>query len=124
MSYTESHLVMKAYEVDEKLAAEQDDLINSSDFTTAHSHFCSRSGSWKVKRSVVVKRAMIALVVSLMILLALGLVELCCPHLAPMLLKRQNGPTNGSSSGGNPFINEHLWIIIACVVGMFSCFET
>jgi len=114
-TYQESHILMKAYDVDEKVAAEQDDLVNSHHVPTKHDHCCS-------KRDVAVKRGIIALAVSLAILLGLGIFSLCCPGGPAMLLKRQSGD-NGSNDTGSAFTNQHLWIIIVCVVGMllFIC---
>jgi len=114
-TYQESHILMKAYEVDEKVAAEQDDLVNSQHVPPKHHHCCS-------KRDVAVKRGIIVLTISLAILLGFGIFSLCCPGMPDMLFKRQNTTDNGSSNSGSAFTNQHLWIIIVCVVGMFPSF--
>jgi hypothetical protein len=112
-TYEETKIQLLApYPIDEKLALEQNDLVNSNDIPATRGHCCR--GTRGRERNALVKGGMIALVVSLMTLISFLATAALCPGMHS-LLKRQNGGSNTNS--GNAFTNDKLWIIIICVVG-------
>ena len=106
-------LLAHAYPIDEKLAMNQDDLVNSNEYPEAGGRCCRRASNGQ-RRNAFVKGGMIALIVSLLALISFLITTCLCPGVHS-LLKRQN---NTSPNNGSTFTNEHLWIIIVCVVGI------
>jgi hypothetical protein len=117
-TYEESKMGLLAhtYPVDEKWAMNQDELVNSNECPEAGGRCCRRSSNGQ-KRNAFVKGGMVALVVSLLALISFLVTTCLCPGLHS-LLKRQT-TNNGSTNNGSTFTNDHLWIIIICVVGIF-----
>ena len=110
-TYEESHiLLLPASPIDEKWALQQDELVNSCKGQEhTHSHCCSSNGK---RRNSAVKAGIIALVGLLITFGGLVALTVCCPGVQS-LLKRQ---TNNETS--SPYINDHWWIIVACVGGI------
>ena len=114
-TYEESQIsLLSAYPIDEKWAAEQDDLVNSSHGREhAHGHCCSSNGK---RRNAAVKAGMVALVGLLITLGGLVALAVCCPEVHSLLKRQSSGSTNNGS--GSAFTEHKLWIIIVCVVGI------
>jgi hypothetical protein len=109
-------LLLPAYPIDEKWAAEQDELVNSIKGHDGHGHGHSCSRSQGQKRNAAVKAGIIALVGLLITLGGLVALAMCCPDVHSLLKRQSSGQTNNGN--GNTFTNDKLWIIIICVVGM------
>jgi hypothetical protein len=109
---------------DEKAAAEIDDLIQSTEFLARVGN--GRRCSCATFRRRVDRRRCIAITFGIIIAIFLlaALFVYFCPvgysdSLPMALLKRQQDMNNGNGSG-NAFIDQRLWIIIVCVVGIGS----
>jgi len=111
-TYEESHISLLAPSIDEKWAAEQDELVNSNDLP-AKGHSCCRSGR---RRKALLRAGLIALVVLLISIASCVAMTILCPG-AHSLMKRQNNGSTNNGDNGSAFTNQHLWIIIVCVVG-------
>lgn len=112
-------LLTHAYPIDEKWAMNQDDLVNSNECSEARGRCCRRSSNGQ-RRNAFVKGGMIALIVSLLALVSFLVTAVLCPGAHSLLKRQATGSTNnGSTNNGNAFTNQHLWIIIVCVVGNF-----
>jgi hypothetical protein len=109
-TYEESRIQLLAPEaIDEKWAAEQDELVNSCGKKEDCCHARNASRRAKLLRAVVLSVA-----ASLFIILSFAILAATCPGVHS-LLKRQS--TDNSNNDNNTFVNDHLWIIIVCVVG-------
>jgi hypothetical protein len=109
--YEESKIQLLPHTIDEKWAIEQDDLVNSTGASPAKC--CHSNGH---RRNAFVKGGLIGLVGLLITLLSFLVMAILCPGVHS-LLKRQN-TTDNNGNTGSAFTNEHLWIIIVCVVGI------
>lgn len=113
-TYEESQIRLLAYPIDEKWAANQDDLVNSNEIPATRDHCCNGTSRGH-ERNKFVKCGIIALVVSLMALISFLATAVVCPGMRS-LLKRETSGSNTTGSGST-FTNDKLWIIIICVVG-------
>ena len=110
--YEEAKIQLLPHSVDEKWAAEQDDLVNSCDLPPRGQ--CCHSKKWK--RDAFLKAAIIGLAVTTVALIGLFVMSTFCPG-TYSLLKRAT-----TQSNDNAFINHKLYIIVICVVGMSLIF--
>jgi hypothetical protein len=114
-TYEESKmgLLAHAHPIDEKWAMNQDELVNSNEYPEAEGRCCRRASNGQ-RRNAFVKGGMIALAVSLLALISFLITTCLCPGVHSLLKRQSNGNTNN----GSTFTNDHLWIIIVCVVGI------
>lgn len=110
--HTQMHLV--GYPIDEKLALETDELVNSGHVEHAGCGKCRSTRGQR--RNAFVKGGVVALVVMLITIVSFLAMVVVCPEMGGVsLLKRQN---SGSSDSNNAFVQHKYYIIVACVVGM------
>jgi hypothetical protein len=113
-TYEESQMRLLTYGIDEKWAANQDDLVNSNEIPARRDHCCHGTSRGQ-ERNKFAKCGIIALLVSLLALIAFLATAVVCPGMRSLLKRQQNSSTNTGS--GTTFTNDKLWIIIICVVG-------
>ena len=117
-TYEESRIQLLAYPVDEKWAAEQDDLVNSNE-VPPRVKCCCRADTRGRRRNALVRGGVIALAGLLLTLVVFIAMEVFCPHIGSLVKRENNGNNNGNNgNSSNAFTNQHLWIIIVCVVGI------
>jgi uncharacterized Tic20 family protein len=113
-TYEETQIRLLAYPIDEKLALEQDDLVNSN-HTSSEGRCCRSKCTRGSRRNAIIKGALAGLIALLLTIASFLIAATLCPELAS-LVKRQNNGT--SNNNGSSFTNQKLWIIIVVVVGM------
>jgi hypothetical protein len=109
MSYEKSEIVLLAHdhEHDSGLNAD-DELVNSKDGACGD---CP----CRQRKEKLARRGLGAFILAIIgLLFFIGMTGAC--HGA-QLLKRQSDNGSDTSSTGSAFTNQHLWIIIVCVVG-------
>jgi len=109
-AYEKSEIVLLAHdhEHDSGLNLE-DELVNSKDLACGECQ-CRR------RKERLARRGLIAFIISLIGLLGLLAMSGMCHGMH--LLKRQAANNGSETNNGSAFTNQHLWIIIVCVVGM------
>jgi hypothetical protein len=120
-SYNESRMEMLPQTIDEEKACELDDLVQSSESLNGESYRGCRHCSGVRKRRGMErwKFIMITLAVLLMLFLLVAAVAYCCraEHVWALSKRQQGGYNGNAGDNGSNFNNDHLWIIIVCVVG-------
>lgn len=117
-TYEESQIRLLVNPVDEKWAAEQNELINSVDDRRQHSnvHGCTRSN----RGNIWAKAAFASLLATLLTLTSLLALSLLCPEVHSLFKRQSSGSTTGNNQSA--FTNQKLWIIIVVVVGTSPLF--
>jgi hypothetical protein len=113
-TYEESQIRLLAYPIDEKWAADQDDLVNCQARRPAQSH-CCKGRKWNVW----VKGALAALLATILILGSFLAMSLLCPEVHS-LFKRQSSGNTTVNSTESAFTQHKYWIIIVVVGGSYS----
>src|SRR5437773_10159451 len=95
-AYEESTMaLLSQYPIDEKFAANQNELVNSNICPSAAGRCCRASRGQQ--RNAFVKVGMVALVVSILTLLSFLAAAILCPGAVPGVAKRQNTGNQGDN---------------------------
>jgi len=110
-AYEKSEIVLLAHDHEHDSGLNQEDeLVNSKDVLPCGECQCRK------RKERLARRGLIAFIISLIAVLGLLAMSGMCHGMH--LLKRQAENNGNGTNNGSAFTNQHLWIIIVCVVGM------
>jgi|SRR5579859_1369754 len=115
--YQESQMKVLAFPIDEKVALEDERLINSDEQCESGKGRCCRR-TRGAKRNALVKAGMVAMMCLLVTVLSIAMMAFFCPEMGGLVKRQSSGSNSGNS--GSAFTQQKLWIIIVVVVGMFT----